>query len=209
MHDPVLLQESLDFLAVRSDGIYVDATTGLGGHTGEIARRLETGFVIANDRDGQSLAKAQENLSGLEPRIRFHHGRFSDLPRALEAAEVEKADGLLADLGVSRYQLTSADRGFSLNADGPLDMRMDEQDSPSAAEIVNHFSERDLADLIFRLGEERFSRRIARGIVRSRPIRTTGRLAEVVAAAVPRRGKIHPATLTFMALRRAVNREQE
>jgi len=118
-------------------------------------------------------------------------------------------DGLLADLGVSRYQLTEGERGFSLMADGPLDMRMDRSEATTAAEIVNYESEKNLADLIYKLGEERRSRKIARAIVRARPIRTTGHLAKVIEEAVPRTGKLHPATQTFMALRIAVNREED
>src|SRR5574340_1110179 len=125
MHYPVMLVESLEYLAVKPEGVYVDATAGLGGHRRESAARLTSGMVIANDRDAESLEFARRNTEEFAGRIRFHHGAFSELPRALAAAGVEKADGLLADLGVSRYQLTEPARGFSLQADGPLDMRMD------------------------------------------------------------------------------------
>src|ERR1039457_2478576 len=124
MHVPVMLAESLEYLAIRPEGIYVDATAGLGGHTRAIAERLTTGFVIANDRDPESLATARQNTAELADRVRFHHGRFSELRMALAAMGIEKVDGLLADLGVSRYQLTEPERGFSLLAEGPLDMRM-------------------------------------------------------------------------------------
>ncbi|MFB3827657.1 MAG: 16S rRNA (cytosine(1402)-N(4))-methyltransferase RsmH [Bryobacteraceae bacterium] len=207
MHYPVMLAESLEHLAVRPEGVYVDATAGLGGHTREIARRLITGMVIANDRDAESLELARRNTAEFSLRIRFHHGAFSQLARALAAAGVEKADGLLADLGVSRYQLTEPARGFSLQADGPLDMRMDASRGATAQDLVNHTAEKALADLIFQLGEERRARKIARAIVRARPIRSTLHLAGVVEKAVPRTGRLHPATRTFMALRMAVNDE--
>jgi 16S rRNA (cytosine1402-N4)-methyltransferase len=142
-------------------------------------------------------------------RIRFHQSLFSQLGKRLTAETVSQLDGLLADLGVSRYQLTDGGRGFSLMADGPLDMRMGRDIPGTAADIVNFESEKELADLIFRLGEERRSRRIARAIVRARPIKTTGQLAKLIEEVVPRTEKIHPATRTFMALRIAVNHELE
>src|SRR5579884_211831 len=209
MHVPVMLRESLDYLAIRPNGVYLDVTSGLGGHTRAIAERLTTGFVIASDRDLESLAIARENTAELKGRVRFHHARFSELRTALAAEGIEKVDGVLADLGVSRYQLTDAARGFSLMSEGPLDMRMDRERGAPASDIVNFWAEKDIADLIFRLGEERRSRRIARAIVRARPILTTGRLARVVEQAVPRTGRIHPATQTFMALRLKVNNELE
>lgn len=208
-HYPVLLRESLEYLAIRPDGIYVDATAGLGGHAGAIVRRLETGFVIACDRDAESLERARANTADTGGRIRFFHGRFSQLAQALAENGVEAVDGILADLGVSRYQLSSPERGFSLMEEGPLDMRMDRSQRLTAEQFVNELPEKALADLIYRLGEERRSRRIARAIVRARPIRTTGRLAEVVEQAAPRTGRLHPATQTFMALRLAVNGELE
>jgi 16S rRNA (cytosine1402-N4)-methyltransferase len=208
-HYPVLLAESLEYLAVRPDGIYVDATTGLGGHSAGIARRLQTGLVIACDRDAESLELARKNTANWSEQIRFHWSAFSSLPQALKANRVERVDGVLADLGVSRYQLSAAERGFSLMEDGPLDMRMDRSHGLTAADLVNHLSEKDLADLIFELGEERRSRRISRAIVRARSILTTGRLARVIEEAVPRTGRIHPATQTFMALRLKVNEEFE
>ena len=216
MHVPVMLNECLEYLAIRPDGVYVDVTCGLGSHAGAIARRLSTGFVIACDRDAESLARARANLANLanledapEGRIRFHHVSFSLVGEALTAEGVPQLDGLLADLGVSRYQLTEGERGFSLMSDGPLDMRMDRSQGQTAAGIVNFEPEKQLADLIFRLGEERRSRRIARAIVRARPVLTTGHLARLIETAVPRTGKIHPATQTFMALRIAVNQERE
>jgi 16S rRNA (cytosine1402-N4)-methyltransferase len=208
-HYPVLLDESLEYLAVRPDGIYVDMTAGLGGHTEAIAKRLQRGLVLACDRDSESLELARANTAGVAQRVRFFHGSFSQLPEALAENEIEAVDGVLADLGVSRYQLNSAERGFSLLNDGPLDMRMDRSQPVTAADLVNEMPEKALADLIYQRGEERRSRRISRAIVRARPILTTGRLAQVIEEAVPRTGRIHPATQTFMALRLEVNRELE
>jgi 16S rRNA (cytosine1402-N4)-methyltransferase len=209
MHVPVMLRECLEYLAIRPDGIYLDATCGLGGHTGAMARQLTTGLVLACDRDAESLARAQANTADCAARIHFHNVSFSLVGQALAAEGLTQVNGLLADLGVSRYQLTEGERGFSLMADGPLDMRMDRSQGQTAADIVNYESEKQLADLIFQLGEERRSRRIARAIVRARPIKTTGQLAKLIENAVPRTGKLHPATQTFMALRIAVNQENE
>ncbi|MGD1097050.1 MAG: 16S rRNA (cytosine(1402)-N(4))-methyltransferase RsmH [Bryobacteraceae bacterium] len=209
MHVPVMLRECLDYLGVKPDGVYLDATAGLGGHAGAIARRLTTGLVLACDRDLESLDRARENTLDAQSRIRFHHVSFSRLEEALKAEGILQLDGLLADLGVSRYQLTEGERGFSLMADGPLDMRMDRSQAATAADLVNYESEKELAGLIYELGEERRSRKIARAIVRARPIQTTGQLAKLIEAVVPRTGKLHPATQTFMALRIAVNEEMQ
>ncbi len=209
MHVPVMLRECLEYLAIRPDGIFLDATCGLGGHTGAIARQLTTGLVLACDRDAESLALARVNTADCASHIHFHNVSFSLVGQALAAEGITQVDGLLADLGVSRYQLTEGERGFSLMADGPLDMRMDRSQGQTAADIVNYEAEKQLADLIFQLGEERRSRRIARAIVRARPIKTTGQLAKLIESAVPRTGKLHPATQTFMALRIAVNQENE
>ena len=207
MHFPVLAAEAIAYLGIKPEGIYVDATAGLGGHTAEIARRLTTGLVLANDRDSESLEMARRNTQPWADRIRWSYGRFSQLDEALAEAGLDRADGLLADLGVSRYQLTEAGRGFSFLTDGPLDMRMDPTTGITAGELVNQSAEKAIADLIFQLGEERRARRIARAIVRARPIRSTLHLANVVEQAVPRTGRLHPATQTFMALRMAVNEE--
>jgi 16S rRNA (cytosine1402-N4)-methyltransferase len=208
-HYPVLLEESLEYLAIRPEGVYVDVTAGLGGHTKAIAARLTTGWVLACDRDAESLALAREAAADYAGKIRFFHGAFSKLPEALESNGLSMVDGVLADLGVSRHQLTSGERGFSLMEKGPLDMRMDRSQGHTAEEFVNELPERALADLLYEFGEERRSRRISRAIVRARPILTTDRLAEVVEQAVPRTGRIHPATQTFMALRLKVNEELE
>jgi len=208
-HYPVLLDEVMEYLAVRADGVYIDLTAGLGGHTAAIAARLQSGMLISSDRDAESLEIARRNTAAYADRVRFHHGEFSTLAHALEASGIEEVDGIVADLGTSRFQLASGERGFSLMEDGPLDMRMNRNDAGTAGDLVNFLSEKELADLIFNLGEERRSRRIAKAIVRGRPIWTTARLAQVIEEAVPRTGKTHPATQTFMALRLKVNRELE
>lgn len=210
MHVPVMLQESLDYLNVQPEGVYADLTAGLGGHTGAIARRLTTGFVLACDRDAESIRMARANTADCAGRIRFHQALFSQVEETLAAENIQQLDGLLADLGASKYQLTDGGRGFSLMESGPLDMRMSRStQGPTAADLVNYESERDLAWLFFSLGGERRSRKIAGAIVRARPIQTTGQLAKLIEAVVPRTGKLHPATQTFMALRLAVNREME
>ena len=210
-HIPVLLGPVLDWLAVRPDGIYVDATVGLGGHAVEIARRLDSGRLIGIDRDAAALEVARERLAGFGQRVELVQGNLSSIGEIARRLNIT-ADGVLADLGVSSLQLDSIDRGFSFRGAGPLDMRMDRTShaGPAAEEIVNRWPEHDLADLLYRFGEERDSRRIARAIVRSRPIRDTAHLATVVAGALKRgRQKLHPATKTFLALRIAVNRELE
>ena len=204
-----MLRESLEYLAIRPDGIYVDCTAGLGGHTLAIAQRLTSGLVLACDRDAESLEIARANSADCSSRIRFLKTSFARVGETLAAEGFSQLDGLLADLGASRYQLTSAERGFSFSADGPLDMRQDRSQPGTAADLVNFESEQQLADLIYQFGEERRSRRIARAVVRARPIKTTGQLAKLIEGAVPRTGKLHPATQTFMALRIAVNHELE
>ena len=207
MHVSVMAAEVMESLAVRADGVYLDATAGLGGHTALIAERLTKGLVIANDRDGESLEMARHATAEWAERIRFHQGTFGSLARAVREAGFDQVDGLVADLGVSRYQLTEPGRGFSFSSDGPLDMRMDRSSGMTAADLVNQTAEKALADLIFQLGEERRARKVARALVRARPIRSTLHLANVVERAVPRTGRLHPATKTFMALRMAVNDE--
>ena len=164
--------------------------------------------MIANDRDPESLEFARANTLEFSDRVRFHHGAFSTLGEAAREQGVEKVNGLIADLGVSRYQLTEPHRGFSILTDGPLDMRMDQSQRMTAGDLVNSAAEKAIADWIYQLGEERRARKIARAIVRARPIRSTLHLAGVVERAVPRTGRLHPATRTFMALRMVVNDEQ-
>ena len=213
-HVSVLLKEAIDFLAIRCGGTYIDATLGLGGHSYEIARRLgQQGHLIGVDKDPQALEKARWRLAAIkegQPRITLWHGSYADLAQQVAPAS---ADGLLADLGVSSLQFGDPARGFSFQAEGPLDMRMAPQNERTADQVVNHMREDDLANVIYEFGEERRSRRIARAIVRARPIRTTAHLAQVISAALrPMKGhgareKIHPATRTFQAIRIFVNHE--
>ncbi len=221
-HVPVLLKEAIDFLAVRRGGTYIDATVGLGGHSLEIAKRLGApGHLIGFDKDPKTLEIAREELKGVVgssslvvgksqtpdwPTVDLRHGSFADIADDRRPTTV---DGILADLGVSSLQFSDPARGFSFQADGPLDMRMNPQSEPTAGQVVNQFDERELADLIYEFGEERRSRRIARAIVRSRPILTTAELAAVISAAARsmKHERIHPATRTFQALRIFVNRE--
>ena len=192
----------------------MDCTVGLAGHSAGIARKLGAeGHLIGFDRDPEALALAREKLDEVcrelgsqAPRVTLIGEAFSSVAKHVEA---NSADGLLADFGVSSLQLDEAARGFSFMADGPLDMRMDTRSGPTAAQVVNEASERELADLVYEYGEERRSRRIARAIVRGRPIATTGQLARIVASAAPamKQEHIHPATRTFQALRIYVNRE--
>jgi 16S rRNA (cytosine1402-N4)-methyltransferase len=177
--------------------------------TGAIAQRLTSGRVIATDRDGEALEQARENTAAWAERIRFQRAAFSELKRVARGLGIGKVDGLMADLGPSRAQLVSAERGFSLSADGPLDMRMDRTAGPSAADLVNTKSAKEIADSLYFFGEVRRAKKIAASIVAARPIHSTLNLASVVARAAPRTRRIHPATQTFMALRRWVNQEHQ
>jgi 16S rRNA (cytosine1402-N4)-methyltransferase len=217
-HVPVLLEESLNFLNVRPGGVVVDATLGFGGHSSAIARRLGAkGRLICFDRDEQAMTKARARLEVLAeelgaesesgmPTVEYVARPFSEIAEVVKPGTL---DGLLADFGVSSMQLDEAHRGFSFRSDGPLDMRMDTRGGLTAEQVVNQADEEDLANLIYEFGEERRSRRIARAIVRARPITTTAELAGVVSAAAPpiKGEKIHPATKTFQALRIRVNDE--
>lgn len=213
-HVPVLFQDAIDFLRVRAGGTYVDCTLGLAGHAEGIVRRLgPTGRLIGFDRDPEAFALASERLKNAvaamgneAPQLELIPEAFSSIRQHIEPGSV---DGILADFGVSSLQLDEAYRGFSFQADGPLDMRMDTRKEPTAEQVVNEMDERELANLIYEYGEERRSRTVARAIVRGRPITTTGQLARIVASVVPsmKQGHIHPATKTFQALRIYVNRE--
>src|SRR5580658_6532311 len=213
-HVPVLLNDAIRYLNVRRGGTYADATLGLAGHSSAIARLLgPEGRLIAFDRDPEAMALAKERLAVLKeelgpemPEVVLHDVEFSQAGELLERASV---DGLLADFGVSSLQFDEAQRGFSFQADGPLDMRMNPRIGVTAEQVVNQAGEKELADLIYEFGEERRSRRIARAIVRSRPVTTTAQLARIVAgAAGSMKGeRIHPATRTFQALRIYVNAE--
>jgi len=208
----VLLHETLEFLAVRPEGIYLDATLGGGGHTQEILKRLGSGKLLSIDRDPRALEAAGRKLAGFGGKLIMQHGNFAQIDELHAASGLPPADGIVADLGLSSMQLDDASRGFSFTQPGPLDMRMDPGSEITAADLVNHAGERELADIFFKLGEERHSRRIARAIVKARPYRLTTELAQVVTRAIPSRAglhQIHPATRCFMALRLAVNGELE
>ena len=226
VHVPVLLKEAIDFLAVQRGGTYLDATVGLGGHSCEIAKRLGApGHLIGFDKDpkalevasrwllvasqtgDQQLTTSDQRLATSEwPTVTLLHASFAEVAERVAPASL---DGLLADLGVSSLQLEDAARGFSFQAESPLDMRMNPVSGETAEQVVNHLDERELADVIYEFGEERRSRRIARAIVRSRPILTTRQLVAVISAAARpmKHERIHPATRTFQALRIYVNRE--
>jgi 16S rRNA (cytosine1402-N4)-methyltransferase len=213
-HVPVLLDEVLNFLNVHPGGTYVDATLGLAGHSSEIARRLgPKGTLIGFDRDPEAMELAKARLEELRQELGEEMPEVRLIPKAFSEAASEikpgSLDGLLADFGVSSLQLDEAHRGFSFRSDGPLDMRMNTREGETAEQVVNQEDENELANLIYEFGEERRSRRIARAIVRARPITTTAELARVVSAAAPsmKGDKIHPATRTFQALRIRVNDE--
>jgi 16S rRNA (cytosine1402-N4)-methyltransferase len=209
-HVPVLLDETLELLAVRPGGLWVDGTLGLGGHAEAVLRATAPdGRLLGLDRDEEALERARARLNPFGARVRLEHADYRELPARLGD---ERASGILLDLGVSSLQLDDAERGFSFQREGPLDMRMDRSERGTAAELVNRMREGELADLIHEYGEEPFSRRIARAIARAREseaIETTTRLAEIVRRAAPRsrRPGFHPATRTFQALRIRVNRE--
>jgi 16S rRNA (cytosine1402-N4)-methyltransferase len=210
-HVPVLTPQVLDQLQPSRGGVFVDCTVGLGGHA---AAMLAAGAsrLVGLDRDADALARARETLSPWSDRVELVHADYRALPSVLDERQLPVVDGALADLGVSSMQFDEPGRGFSFQRDEPLDMRMDRSQGETAADLVAHASEEELANAIFQFGEERFSRRIARAIVavrRQAPIATTGALAEIVRRNVPRRGamRIDPATRTFQALRIWVNRE--
>jgi len=215
-HVPVLAQEVVAWLACRPGGRYVDGTVGYAGHASLILERNgPDGLLVGIDRDEAAIRADRDRLRPYGERVRLVRGNFEDLKRHLGALGIGEVDGVVLDLGVSSAQLSDPARGFSFMAEGPLDMRMDAQSPVTAGTLVNELPEGELADLIFRFGEERYSRRIARAIVRARevrPLATTLELADVIRGAVPppyRRGRIHCATRTFQALRIAVNRELE
>lgn len=212
MHTPVLVDEVLQFLHPEPNQRFIDATVGAGGHaTAILDRTSPEGRLLAIDQDREALELSKQLLERFAPRVRFVHANFSAIGEVALKEGFEGVDGIVADLGVSSMMFDDAERGFSIRLEGPLDMRMDRSGELTASDLVNHASERELADIIYRYGEERRSRQIAKSIVRSRPHRTTQDLARAVEAAYGPRGhaRIHPATRTFMALRIAVNRELE
>ena len=210
-HTPVLLDEVLEWLRIRPDGIYVDATLGAAGHSEAIAARLDSGRLISLDQDALALRIGQERLAKFGSKVNCVLSPFSRIAEVVHELGIPKVDGVLADLGVSSMQLDRPERGFSFREAGPLDMRMSDAEELTADEIVNRWPEKELADLLYRGADEHDSRRIARAILRARPIRDTAHLATVVAGARKQWGrqKLHPATKTFLALRIAVNRELE
>ncbi len=214
-HVPVLLNEVIDFLRVSPGGVYVDGTLGGGGHAEAIFQKMGTGIYVGIDRDAKILQQTSAQLPRKSVSFYGVHDVFSNLPEVLKSLEIEAVDGILLDLGVSSFQLDEAERGFSFLHDAPLDMRMDsDSEEENAADILNTYSEKDLAEIFYKFGEERFSRRIAREIVafrRAQPFVYTSELARVVSSSIPARfarsSKIHPATRVFQGLRIAVNQE--
>ena len=216
IHVPVMLNEALEALNVSAGGLFIDATLGMGGHSEAILQTSPNTQVIGLDRDAEALEIAKDRLSKFGDRFSAIHSDYRQIKSALLENGITEVKGILADLGISSYQLDTPDRGFSFrfNEDSPLDMRMDRGEEMTAADLVKSLGEKELADLIFEYGEERASRRIAHRIVQARaktPITTTKQLADLVIGAVQQKGhwKIHPATKTFQALRIAVNRELE
>lgn len=212
-HYSVLLNECIDNLNIKPEGIYLDGTLGLGGHSYEIASRLTTGRLVGIDRDETAIERAGKRLASFGDRVTLVHGNFSDAAAILDSLGIEGVDGMLFDLGVSSPQLDEAQRGFSYMADAPLDMRMDGSDSLSAYDVVNRWDEERLSRILFDYGEERYARRISRAIVRRREqkaIETTLELVDIVKGAMPApalREKQHPAKRSFQAIRIAVNDE--
>ncbi len=213
-HTPVLLDEVLEYLDPKSGGIYIDGTLGLGGHTKEILKRSgPDGRVIGIDRDPDAIEIAKERLCEFGKRVEFIHGSFSEMGRIAKDLGIREVDGILLDLGVSSLQIDTGERGFSFLKNAPLDMRMDSTGGITAADIVNSYPLEGLQKLLWEFGEEGYSRRIAREIVKTREaarIETTGELARIVERSIPRKDwpeKIHPATKTFQAMRIAVNDE--
>jgi 16S rRNA (cytosine1402-N4)-methyltransferase len=210
-HTPVLVNEVLEWLHIKPSGTYIDATLGAGGHSEAIAQQLTSGRLISLDRDAQALELAQQRLRSFGTKVKLVASPFSRMAEVVHELGIPGVDGVLADLGVSSMQLDQAARGFSFREAGPLDMRMDAGDAMTADEIVNRWPEKEMADMLYQEAEEHDSRRIARAIVRARPIRDTAHLATIVAGARKHWGRqrLHPATKTFLALRIAVNREME
>ena len=210
-HKPVLFEETIDSLAIRPEGIYIDGTMGGGGHSEAILKRLSTGTLLSIDQDPDAIKAAGERLEKYPQSVRVR-GNFAQMGEIAKAQGIDAVDGVLMDIGVSSYQLDTPERGFSYHHDAPLDMRMS-QEGPSAKDLVNTLEERELADIIFRYGEDRSARRIAQGICQAREkasIETTAQLAEIIKESVPaavRRAEGHPARKTFQALRIAVNGE--
>jgi len=210
-HVPVLFQEVLKILNPSPGGIYVDGTVGAGGHSrGILERSSPDGKLVGFDRDPAALALAKENLAEFGDRVRLIHSSYHEVVPHLNNLNWGSVDGILIDLGLSSMQLDSAERGFSFRFDAPLDMRFDPGQPFSAFDLVNESTREELADIIFKYGEEKFSRKIANAIIANRPLATTQELAELIKSVAPHtKSKIHPATRTFQALRIVVNNELE
>jgi 16S rRNA (cytosine1402-N4)-methyltransferase len=209
-HVSVLFQEVIEYLAPHDGGHYIDATVGAGGHAaGILEASAPTGRLLGLDADPAALSLAATNLAAFGDRATLIHSNFERLREVAAAKGFLPADGIVLDLGLSSMQLADAARGFSFQSDGALDMRFNPEEPTTAADLVNELDEKELADLIFEHGEEHASRRIARALVNARPINTAAQLAQVIERAIGRRGKLHPATRTFQALRIQVNREIE
>ncbi|MDI9473134.1 MAG: 16S rRNA (cytosine(1402)-N(4))-methyltransferase RsmH [Tissierellia bacterium] len=208
-HLSVMLDEVIESLRIQSDGIYLDATVGGGGHASKILEKIDRGLLIAMDKDDEALHYAKRKLKAIGGNFVLARGDFANAPELLDELEIDFIDGALLDLGVSSHQLDEAMRGFSYHQDAPLDMRMDRSQKQNAQTIVNEYSEDELTDILYRYGEEKWARRIARFIVEYRPIETTFELVDVIKRAVPAgaRDRKHPARRTFQALRIAVNNE--
>jgi 16S rRNA (cytosine1402-N4)-methyltransferase len=213
-HFPVLLSETVEHLLKNNGKIYVDATIGLGGHSYELLRRNPNIYLIGIDKDPYALEKAEERLKEFKGRFSLYQADYKDIDEVLKVEGIDKVDGILMDLGVSMLQLKTPERGFSFNEEAPLDMRMNPEQKFSAYDVVNRYSEKELARIIKEYGEERFAHRIAKAIVnarRKKPIETTKELAQIIEGAIPKGfyKKIHPATKTFQAIRIEVNKELE
>jgi 16S rRNA (cytosine1402-N4)-methyltransferase len=209
-HIPVLFDEVLALLQPQPNGRYIDGTVGAGGHTaGLLQKSAPSGRVLVFDKDAEALAFAQKQLKSFGDRVTYVHASYAEMGRLAPQYGFTQVDGILLDLGLSSRQLDDARRGFSFMKEGPLDMRFDTSQGETAADLINNLEETALADIFWRYGEEKSSRKIARMIVTERPFTTTTQLADKIAQTVRRRGRIHPATQTFQALRIAVNRELE
>lgn len=214
-HIPIMINEVIKGLNIKEDGIYIDGTLGGAGHSYEIAKRLKTGKLIGIDQDRDALEKAREVLAEFGDKIVFIHDNYENVDQVLEELSIEKVDGILLDIGVSSYQLDRGDRGFSHNQDAKLDMRMDKSQDFTAWDLVNKYDEKDIGDIIWKYGEDRWAKRIAQFIVNERqikPIDTTLELVEVIKKAIPKKVRMeghHPAKKTFQAIRIEVNRELE
>lgn len=212
-HVPVMLDECIEGLKIKPDGIYVDGTLGRAGHSLAIAQKLIDGMLISIDRDESAIEAGKKILSPFENKVKIVRGNFRDIDRILDSLQVDKVNGMLFDLGVSSPQLNDSERGFSYMSDSPLDMRMDRRDNLTAYDVVNSWSEEEIKKLLYEYGEEKYARLIARGIVKKRenePIQTTHQLVEVIKKSMPAsalREKQHPAKRSFQAIRIAVNDE--